>query len=257
MTTMFKANNGIDLSISSLSDTIDRHFDLAILPWGATEPHNMHLPYLTDTILSHDISVDAATLARLNGVNAIVLPGVSLGSQNPGQRELPFCIHAKYATQYAILCDIVDSLSAQGMTRMLIINGHGGNIFKNMIRDLSVDKPDFIIATTEWYTFVNPNSYFEEPGDHAGDLETSVMLHYHEDLVDMSRAGDGASTTFAMNCLKQGKIWTPRNWQKVSRDTGIGDPRAATKQKGAEYVSAVVKELSDIICEFATKDLYE
>ncbi len=254
---MFKANRGIDLSISSLSDTYNRHFDLAILPWGATEPHNMHLPYLTDTILSHDVSVDAATLAKINGISAMVLPGVSLGSQNPGQRELPFCIHAKYATQYAILCDIVDSLSAQGIKRLLIVNGHGGNIFKNMIRDLSVDKPDFIIATTEWYTFVDPNSFFEEPGDHAGDLETSVMLHYHEELVDMSTAGSGESKSFAIDCLKSGKIWTPRNWQKISKDTGIGDPRAATKEKGTKYVSVVVKELSKIVCEFATQDLYE
>ncbi len=254
---MFKTNRGIDLSISSLSDTRDRHYDLAILPWGATEPHNMHLPYLTDTILSHDVSIDAATLAKSKGVNAIVLPGITLGSQNPGQRELPFCIHAKYSTQYAILCDIVDSLSTQGVTRLLIINGHGGNIFKNMIRDLSVDKPEFIIATTEWYTFVNPKDYFEEPGDHAGDLETSVMLHYHEDLVDMSTAGSGEYKSFAMDCLKRGKIWTPRNWQKITKDTGIGDPRTATKEKGANYVSAVVTELSDIICEFATKKLYE
>lgn len=253
---MNKENKGIDLSVSSLHDTLEQHYELAILPWGATEPHNMHLPYLTDAILSHSIALDAAKKAKLQGVNSIVLPPISLGSQNPGQRTLPFCIHARYATQYAILQDIVDSLSAQGMTRLLIINGHGGNIFKNMIRDLSIDKPDFIIATTEWYTFVNPKSYFSEPGDHAGDLETSVMLHYHEELVDMTTAGSGEYTTFNMNCLKNGKIWTPRNWQKVSRDTGIGDPRRASKEKGTKYASAVVEELSEIICEFATKDLY-
>ncbi|MFI3281380.1 MAG: creatininase family protein [Rikenellaceae bacterium] len=251
-----RVNRGADLCTSSLNDTKNIDYNIAILPWGAIEPHNQHLPYLTDSILAHAVSVDAVVVANIRGAKAIVLPPVDFGSQNPGQRELPFCIHTKYATQYAILCDIVDSLSAQGINRMLIVNGHGGNNFRNMIRDLSVDKPDFIIATTEWYTVVKDTEYFEEPGNHAGDLESSVMLHYHEELVDMSTAGDGAYKPFANKSLRSGKIWSPRNWLKISVDTGIGDPRPATKEKGTKYVEAVVAELSEIIVDFASGELY-
>lgn len=81
----------------------------------------------------------------------MVLPYVTAGSQNPGQRGLDFCIHYRYETQKAILSDIVASLYAQGYRKMVIINGHGGNTFKSMIRDLSLDYPDFLIAGRNLY----------------------------------------------------------------------------------------------------------
>ena len=132
----------LDLAVSCYGKVKPLNYDLAILPWGATEPHNLHLPYLTDCILSHDIAVDAAKQALDRyGVRGMVLPYVTAGSQNPGQRELDFCIHYRYETQKAILTDIIASLYAQGYRRLLIINGHGGNPFKSMTRDLSLDIP--------------------------------------------------------------------------------------------------------------------
>ncbi len=75
----------VDLSVSNYGTTCQQHYDLALLPWGATEPHNYHLPYLTDCILSHDIAVDAALKASDEyGVRAMVMPPVTLGAQNPG-----------------------------------------------------------------------------------------------------------------------------------------------------------------------------
>ena len=93
----------------------NNQYQMAILPWGATEPHNLHLPYLTDCILSHSIAVDAAVqLAADKGVNCMVLPPVAMGAQNPGQRDVAFCIHYRYETQKAILQDIVEALQHQG-----------------------------------------------------------------------------------------------------------------------------------------------
>lgn len=94
----------IDLTVSCYGKVKDVKYDVVILPWGATEPHNLHLPYLTDCILPHDIAVDAATLAlERSGVRCMVMPPVPFGAHNPGQRELPFCIHTRYTTQQAIL----------------------------------------------------------------------------------------------------------------------------------------------------------
>mgnify|MGYP001196925033 FL=1 len=146
-------NRKVDLSISCYGEVKDGRYDIVALPWGATEPHNLHLPYMTDCILSHDVAVSAALIAKQKyGVNCMVMPPIGMGSQNPGQRELPFCIHTRYETQKAILTDIVSSLYVQGIRKLVIINGHGGNTFKSMIRDLSVDYPDFLIASSEWYT---------------------------------------------------------------------------------------------------------
>lgn len=250
-------NRENDLAITSYGAVKDRTYDIVMLPWGATEPHNLHLPYLTDCILSHDIAVDAAVLAKKEyGVNSMVLPAINMGSQNPGQRELPFCIHARYETQKAILTDIVASLFAQGIRKMVIINGHGGNTFKSMIRDLSIDYPDFLIATSEWFTVAKASEYFDIPGDHADELETSVMMHYHPELINLEEAGSGEFTTFAAESLNQKVAWIPRNWAKVSKDTGIGDPRKATAEKGKRFAEMVVAKYATLLNELVHGDIY-
>lgn len=210
-------NREIDLSETCYGRVRDLQYDLAVLPWGATEPHNLHLPYLTDCILAHDIAVDAARKAlETCGVCCMVLPPVSMGSQNPGQRELPFCIHARYETQKAILTDIASSLRAQGMRRLVIVNGHGGNCFKNMIRDLAVEMPDLLIAAGDWYAACPAQDFFDEPGDHADELETDDALS--------SRAGEprrGGTGDFETFCSAH-----------AERKGGLGAPRLAAGVAG-------------------------
>jgi len=230
---------------------------LAILPWGATEPHNYHLPYCTDVLASQAIACEAAAGAAERGVNAMVFPGVPFGSQNPGQMQLPFCIHTSQATQAAILKDVVASLKKQGINKLLIISGHGGNNFKGMIRDLMAEDPSFIICCSNWFDFIPRKDYFEEAvDDHAGEQETSVMLHYYPELVHMELAGDGVPHPFALEGLNNHTAWHPRHWDKSTVDTGVGYPKKATAAKGARYAAAVVARYVDFLEEFAFKDLY-
>lgn len=250
-------NREIDLSVSCYGKTRNLDYDIVALPWGATEPHNLHLPYLTDCILSHDVAVDAARRAlSAYGVRCMVMPPVAMGSQNPGQRELKFCIHSRYETQKAILTDIVASLYHQGIRRMVIVNGHGGNCFKNMIRDLSVDYPDFVIASSEWFTVLPSKDFFDAPSDHADEVETSVMMHYHPEMVRLEEAGSGNWKPFALETLRQKVAWIPRNWLKVSTDTGIGDPRAATAEKGKRFAEAIADRYAQLFKELAKDDIY-
>ncbi len=247
-----------DLSVSNYGTARREAYHIAILPWGATEPHNLHLPYLTDAILSHDIAVDAAREADGRyGIRAMVLPTMPLGAQNPGQRELPFCIHYRYDTQRAVLTDIVASLHHQGLRRLLIVNGHGGNTFKNMIRDLAVDMPDMLIATGEWFKACPAKDYFDAPGDHADELETSVMMHYHPELVNLSEAGNGIAGGFAPATLREGIAWLPRNWSRVSTDTGIGSPAAATAEKGARFAAAAASRYAELLRDLCLENLYQ
>ncbi|MCX4259786.1 MAG: creatininase family protein [Muribaculaceae bacterium] len=257
MTAIQNQNSHNDLSTATYGQTRHRDYDMAILPWGATEPHNLHLPYLTDCILSHAVAADAADAAHEKyGIECMVLPPVAMGAQNPGQRDLKFCIHYRYETQKAILTDIVLSLHHQGLRRLLIVNGHGGNSFKPMIRDLAVDFPDMTIAVSDWFTVLPARDWFERPGDHADELETSVMMHYHPGLVDLSTAGSGASRPFAAESLQRKTAWIPRHWLKVSDDTGIGDPSLSTAEKGAAYVSAVAGLYADLIRDLVRGPIY-
>ncbi len=236
----------IDLSVSCYGIAGDVRYDIAILPWGATEPHNLHLPYLTDCILPHDVAVDAAEMAWENAdVHCMVLPPVPFGSHNPGQMEIPFCIHTRQSTQTAILEDIVASVYRQGIRKLLIVGGHGGNSFKGMIRDLACVYPDMLIMSTDWFTIVPTKGYFEaEIDDHAGESETSAMMYYHPELVDLSMAGDGESKPFAIDSLNEKTAWVPRHWDKASAE------------KGEKYLKAVVSKLARLLEEVAVKDLY-
>jgi creatinine amidohydrolase len=110
-------------------------YDVVVLPWGATEAHNRHLPYGTDTIETERIAHESAKLAWQAGARVVVLPAIPLGVQT-GQLDIPFCLNINPSTQAAVLRDLAHALSGHGIRRLVILNGHGGNDFKAMIREL-------------------------------------------------------------------------------------------------------------------------
>ena len=233
------------------------HYDMAILPWGATESHNFHLPYCTDLLTAQAVAFEVAEKASLQGVNLMVLPGIPLGSQNPGQIELPYCIHTSQTTQMAILRDVVRSLKRQGICKLMIMSGHGGNSFKGIIRDIMIEDPEMVIVQNEWFSIVPAKNFFEEKiDDHAGELETSVMLHYYPELVRMDLAGDGNAGKFAIEGLNTKVAWLPRDWNKVTKDTGVGYPKKATAEKGRRYMEAVIPRILQFVIDFASKEIY-
>jgi creatinine amidohydrolase len=234
------------------------HYDMAILPWGATEPHNFHLPYCTDLLTAQAVAFEVAEKAALQGVKLMVLPGIPLGSQDPGQIELPYCIHTSQTTQMAVLRDIVYSLKRQGIHKLMIMSGHGGNNFKGIIRDIMIEDPEMIIVQNEWFSIIPAKDFFEEKiDDHAGELETSVMLHYYPELVRMDLAGDGNSCNFAIEGLNTKVAWLPRDWSRVTQDTGVGYPKKATAEKGRRYMEAVIPRILQFVVDFTSKEIYD
>ncbi|HCE57134.1 MAG TPA: amidase [Prolixibacteraceae bacterium] len=236
-------------------------YEVAILPWGATEPHNYHLPYGTDVIETEKIAEEAAEIAWKQGAKVMVLPTIPFGVQNPGQIDLPFCMHINPSTQIIIFRDIVTSLNRQGIKKLVILNGHGGNDFKPMIRELKAEFPGMLIALVEWFKILNPEEYFEEGGDHAGEMETSIIMHYFPYLVrPLVEAGEGKAKSAKLDGLKNKTAWIPRQWDKVSVDTGIGNPLKATAEKGKRYLEETTSRIGDFLVEFTgcdAEELYE
>lgn len=252
---MKKNRNNFNLGASTWGEIKDSSFDVAILPWGAMEPHNYHLPYLTDCFLSREVALDCAAKAFEQGVSCMVLPPIYLGSQNPGQWNKPFCVHGRSETQKAILYDIVTSLQGQGFRKLVIVNGHGGNTFKPIIRDLAMEFPDFYIVAVDWWTIVPTQGYFDERIDeHAGEQETSVLLHYLPELVKMELAGDGSVSEGKLSTVAKKIGWMPRHWDEISADTGIGNPKKSTAEKGKRYVAVVVEKITELLVELGKLD---
>lgn len=234
-------------------------YEVAVLPWGATEAHNFHLPYATDTIQCDRLAAESARIAWEAGARVVVLPSVPFGV-NTGQLDIPLCLNMNPSTQAALLADLTHALDGQGIRKLVVFNGHGGNDFRQMIRELQ-PRTRVFLAALNWYKAVDPTPFFSERGDHAGELETSVMLHLAPDLVlPLDEAGDGGERRPRIAALREGWAWAPRRWTQISNDTGVGDPRAATPDKGARFTDAVTRRVAGFLVDLAaadTADLYE
>ena len=234
-------------------------YEVAVLPWGATEAHNYHLPYATDNFEATSISIVAARIATERGARVIVLPTIPFGVQT-GQFDIPFCVNMMPSTQALVLRDIVQSLEGTTIRKLVIINGHGGNDFRQMIRELQVQTP-ILIATVNWWQVAPTKDVFKEAGDHAGELETSIMMHIEPQLVrPLAEAGDGLERRPKIDGLRDRWAWTPRPWSQVSEDTGIGNPVAATAAKGAAYFATVTKKIGEFLADLSAvdaEDLYD
>jgi len=231
----------------------DSRYEVAVLPWGATEAHNFHLPYSTDNIETEEVAARAAEGAWKAGAKLVVLPIVPFGV-NTGQLDIPLCINMNPSTQALVLRDVASSLAGQGIKKLVILNGHGGNDFRQMIRELQ-PQVSLFLCVVNWYKILDLKSYFSDVGDHAGEMETSVMQYVApERVLPLSEAGSGKAKAFKIAAFREGWAWAPRQWTQVTDDTGVGNPAASTAAKGQRYVEAVSGKLADFFVDLAKAD---
>ena len=248
------------LAENNWKDIKDRSFDLAILPWGATEAHNYHLPYSADVIESENIAASAAEKAYQQGAKIIVLPSIAYGV-NTGQTDIKLDMNFNPSTQAAILHDIIEVLNRQEIYKLLIVNGHGGNDFKPILRELGLKYPKMFLSFCNWFNSLPKEKYFDHDGDHADEMETSLLLHLTPQLVlPLNEAGSGKAKKIKVKGIQEGWAWTERKWSSVTEDTGIGNPAKATKEKGEKYFNDVTDKVAQLFIDIAkadVNDLYE
>lgn len=233
----------------------DENYKVAILPWGATEAHNYHLPYATDNYLAEHVAIAAAEKAWKKNAKIVVLPTIPFGV-NTGQMDVKLCMNMSPSTQYAVLKDVVQVLDAHCIQKLVIVNAHGGNNFKQMIRELSIAYPSVFICAINWWNAADAKNYFDEPGDHAGELETAAMMHITPSLVlPLSEAGNGNAKSFKIQGFKEGWVSAQRQWTKVTEDTGVGNPEKATKEKGEKFLTVIIDKIGDFFTELYHTEL--
>lgn len=233
----------------------DQNYTVAILPWGATEAHNYHLPYGTDNILAENAAIQAAKMAWDKKARVIVLPNIPFGV-NTGQMDVDLCLNMNPSTQMAVLKDLVQVLEANKIRKLVIVNGHGGNNFKQIIRELSILYPSVFVCSLNWWEAAKPSDHFKKPGDHAGELETAVAMHLTPNLVlPLDEAGDGNAKTFKIKGLKEGWVTAQRKWTAVTEDTGVGNPKMADPENGARFFMAVTDSISTFLKELHEVDI--
>lgn len=231
-------------------------YQVAVLPWGATEAHNYHLPYATDNLQNDAIAEAAGRLAWEAGARVTVLPNVPFGVQT-GQRAIPLCLNLNPSTQLLILRDLIDSVAQAGIERFVLLNGHGGNDFRQMLRQLQVEFPGVFLSSVSWFQALPRTGWFERRGDHADEGETSLIMHLHPHLVNMDAAGDGAQRPWKLAALREGWAWAQRDWPSLTADTGAGDPALSSTEKGERFFQALTARLAGYLVELAAADIHD
>jgi creatinine amidohydrolase len=208
---------------SSEFAALDPHSTLAILPVAATEQHGPHLPVMTDTAIAE-------------GMIKTVLERLSEHLRSPG--TITFSAENLIRAWF----EIGEGVHRAGLRKLVIVNSHGGNtdIVGIVARELRV-RLGMLVATTQWRRFGLPAGMYApfdtNHGIHAGDIETSLMLHFRPDLVDMSKAK--LFTSKAAEMEKDYKLLRPAGqhgfgWiaQDINPDGAVGDASIATAEKG-------------------------
>ncbi|HEV2295674.1 MAG TPA: creatininase family protein [Tepidisphaeraceae bacterium] len=239
---------------ANLRQLIELRPNVAVLPWGATEAHNYHLPHGTDVVEASALGERAVAIANERGARCVLLPCVPFGNNNMQLSQVA-TITMRTRTQSAALSDVAESLLRQGIDRLVVLNMHGGNDFRPLIRDVMLDLPIFITLIDGFRVAPQAMSLLaENSGDHANEFETSLMLHVTPQWVaPLDSAGDGAATPSELPAVTGTPgVWAPRDWAALTKDTGVGNPKAATAEKGqrilAMLVEAVVPVLVQLSC---------
>ena len=125
---------------------------VVVLPWGAGSLHNLHLPYGTDTLTVTRVGEMACERAWSQGAKVYLLPSMPFGV-NTNTLAFPLAISMNPGTPLVILRDVIASLNAAGVKKLLLLNGHGGNDFNPIQRELF--SSGVFIAVCNWYEVSN------------------------------------------------------------------------------------------------------
>ncbi|MGB5985777.1 MAG: creatininase family protein, partial [Desulfobacterales bacterium] len=221
----------------------EAEIDKALIAVGSTESHGAHLPYGCDTFVSYDIALETAQ--RLD--NTVVVPPMWYG-MSMHYRHKPMCVSLSSDTLTQVLREVLQSLVYWGINKVLIVNGHDGNIssIETAARDIKIKYPDMGLAVLDawWVTAGNllPKETFEvwDGLGHGGEGETSIGMAIFPELCDLSRA-KGMIPDMDPNVKL---IW---NFQELTDYGASGAPEKATQEKGLKMKQVLVDYLVDFI----------
>lgn len=209
------------------------------IPFGSVEEHGSHLPLSTDTIEAYEVGKRAAERIAL-----FVAPPVHYGSCRSTSRH-PGTVSISTGTLKALLKDIVRSLHAQGLMNFVVLTGHAGGSHKMALQDageeLILELPEINMAVVTEYDLAKEAGaqLIETRGDaHAGEIETSRIMHSHPHLV--KGMGKPEYPSFPTGILVRDKrsFWPGGVW---------GDPTKASAEKGRLIESLVADKVVELV----------
>lgn len=250
------------LAETNYAYTKNNQYEVAVLPLGATEPHNLHLPYGTDLFEGTIVGEHICAAAHAKGGKVVLLPTIPYGTET-NMAKLPLAINVDPSTLFRFVTDVVNSCINSGVRKIVLLNSHGGNEMKPLLRELA-DKIDGHLFLCNWYTALGDEykKIFEHAEDHAGEMETSFGLAYFPTLVDRMLDGkltgdDGRVNKSRFEALNRGWVSITRPWHLLTSNTGSGYPHAATPEKAQQMMRVLEDRLGTFLYELAIAKLDE
>src|SRR5437879_1519023 len=181
-------------------------WEVAVLPFGATEPHNLHMPYGTDNFEVEEVGRRACERAYKAGAKVILLPAMPFGV-NTNHLKVPGALACSVTptTLLAVLTDLADAMERQGVKKMVLLNGHGGNELKPLTRELH-HRTGVFLCVCDWWRMVMDviGEVCKEPGEHADEMESSLGLAFFPDFMKMELADDGKQRPTKFDAINRG-----------------------------------------------------
>lgn len=232
--------------------------EVCILPWGSCEPHNLHLPYGTDSLTVEKIAEISCKKANEKGAKIILLPTIPIGV-NSNHFGFPMALHFSPTTQLAILKDIVHTLETYKIYKMVIINGHGGNEFKALLREL-YGKTKVFLFLIDWWNVskdIADKILENKEGEHGHEAETSWFMFLFPKLVHFEWADDGEVNEPRFEEVKNGWVWCVRPWHLLTKNSGYGNPKKANFEKGKIIVECATDRIAEFLLKLSNSQIDE
>jgi creatinine amidohydrolase len=220
------------ISTATSADETARAASVAVLPVGSFEQHGDHLPLATDTLIASLIAREVADHYGL-----FLLPPVSIGCSHE-HVGWAGTVSISAATLHAVIRDIASSLDAGGVHRLLIVNGHGGNyVLSNIVQEASVSEPRMALfpGRDDWRAAREAAGceVLDAHADmHAGELETSILLHALPDVVRPTYTTADHEASHRPHLLTLGM-------RGYTTSGVIGRPSLATAEKGKQLLATL------------------
>ena len=227
---------------------------LVVLPVASVEQHGPHLPVLTDSLIGQAVLARALALRR-DDERVWTLPLLPYGKSNE-HVGFPGTFGVNGETLARVLRDIGRWTFASGLRRLLLLNSHGGNqeILDYVARDLREEVPLLCLTAHPFRFSLERGVISEREGEyglHAGESETSIILALAPELVHVESYAAGLPPQ--RERLSQFGLVGPARFAWLTRDIStsgtIGDPSAASAEKGEAILEAQARLLADLMDE--------
>jgi creatinine amidohydrolase len=214
----------------------------AIIPVGSLEQHGAHLPVSTDSLITEYV---ARLLAEKIG--AFVLPVISYGISF--EHKPMFNVSLRNSTLSTMLCDICISLAENKIREIIIVNGHHGNrgAIQYIPQEIQSKIPtmDVNIHILHYWEMMKPDF------DHAGEVETSLVLAISPELVHMDRARPNSKSLSKSRAAYSSLTNAPGSFPKITGNGVWGDPMKANASKGNKLIGEIIANLTKTIVELS------